>query len=134
MVDEKLVSVQKHPDAALYIYNYSPRVQFEKLWNEVTLQTRGLILDAEMNIIARPFKKFFNLEEHQPEDIPQMPFDAYEKIFDAPPTTLVFRLEQNLMSSWSTFLLNRALPKDMHDTSSSPCLSPIKTPEPRPVP
>lgn len=80
MVDEKLVSVQKHPDAALYIYNYSPRVQFEKLWNEVTLQTRGLILDAEMNIIARPFKKFFNLEEHQPEDIPQLPFDAYEKM------------------------------------------------------
>lgn len=80
MLDEKLVSVQKHPKADLFIYNYSPKVQYDKLWNEITLQTRGLILDAEMNIIARPFRKFFNLEEHQPEDIPKIPFDVYEKM------------------------------------------------------
>ena len=80
MLDEKLVSVQKHPDADLFIYNYSPKVQYDKLWNEITLQTRGLILDAEMNVVAKPFGKFFNLEEHQPEEIPQLPFDVFEKM------------------------------------------------------
>lgn len=80
MLDEKLVSVKKHPKADLFVYNYTPKVQYEKLWNEITLQTRGLILDAEMNVIARPFRKFFNLEEHQPEEIPQLPFDVFEKM------------------------------------------------------
>lgn len=80
MINEKLVSVQKHPEADLFIYNYSPKVQYEKLWNEVTLKTRGLILDAKMNYVARPFEKFFNLEELQPNEIPQIPFDVYEKI------------------------------------------------------
>lgn len=80
MIDKKLVDVQKHPTADLFIYNYSPTVQYEKLWNEITLQTRGLILDAEMNVIARPFKKFFNLEEHQPEDIPLEHFDVTDKL------------------------------------------------------
>ena len=60
MINEKLVSVQKHPETDLFIYNYSPKVQYEKLWNEVTLKTRGLILDAQMNFVARPFGKFFN--------------------------------------------------------------------------
>ena len=80
MINEKLVSVQKHPETDLFIYNYSPKVQYEKLWNEVTLKTRGLILDAQMNFVARPFGKFFNLEEHQPNEIPQLPFDVFEKM------------------------------------------------------
>lgn len=80
LLDEKLVTVQKHPEADLFIYNYTPKVQYDKLWNEITLQTRGLILDAEMNVVAKPFGKFFNLEEHQPEEIPQLPFDVFEKM------------------------------------------------------
>jgi len=79
MVEDKLVSVQKHPETDLYIYNYTPKVQYDKLWNEITLQTRGLILDGEMNVIARPFSKFFNLEEHSPNDIPNLPFDVWTK-------------------------------------------------------
>lgn len=80
MINEKLVSVQKHPDADLFIYNYTPKVQYEKLWNEITLKTRGLILDGQMNVVARPFEKFFNLEEHNPDEIPHLPFDVYEKM------------------------------------------------------
>ena len=58
MIDEKLVFVNKHPNAEIYIHNYSPKVQYEKLWNEITLQTRGLILDNNMNVVARPFQNF----------------------------------------------------------------------------
>ncbi len=80
MISEKLVTVQKHPSADLFIYNYSPTVQYEKLWNEITLQTRGLILDSEMNYVARPFSKFFNYEEHKPEEIPLVPFQVFDKL------------------------------------------------------
>ena len=80
MIDEKLVFVNKHPNAEIYIHNYSPKVQYEKLWNEITLQTRGLILDNNMNVVARPFPKFFNLSEHQPSEIPNEPFEVFEKM------------------------------------------------------
>ena len=79
-INDKLVSIQKHPEVDLFIYNYTPKVQYEKLWNEITLQTRGLILDSEMNIIARPFGKFFNLEERQLDEIPKESFEVYEKM------------------------------------------------------
>ncbi len=80
MITEKLVSVQKHPTEELYIYNYSPLVQYGKLWNEVTTKTRGLILDGEMNIISAPFGKFFNLEEHSDHEIPNEPFEVFDKL------------------------------------------------------
>jgi RNA ligase len=80
MMEDKLVSVQKHPSADLFIYNYTPKVQYDRIWNEITMQTRGLILDSDMNIVSRPFKKFFNLEEHTLDEIPNMAFDVYEKM------------------------------------------------------
>lgn len=80
MLDERLISRQKHPNAELYIYNYTPRAQFGKVWNEVTTMCRGLIMDADMNVVARPFGKFFNLEEHKPEEIPTLPFEVTEKM------------------------------------------------------
>jgi RNA ligase len=80
MVADKLVSVQKHPECDLFIYNYTPKVQYDKLWNEITLNTRGLILNANLDIVARPFGKFFNIEEHEIYELPKLPFDVYEKL------------------------------------------------------
>jgi len=79
MIDQKLVNVQKHPTADLYIHNYAAQVQYSKAWNEITLQTRGLILDGNMNVVAKPFGKFFNLSEHTPEEIPNEPFEVFDK-------------------------------------------------------
>ena len=80
MLDERLVMVQKHPHADLFIYNYTNKAQYDRIWNEITLMCRGLILDAGLHIVARPFKKFFNLEELPADEIPDEPFEAYEKI------------------------------------------------------
>jgi RNA ligase len=63
MIDQGFIHVQKHDNAALYIYNYSAKAQYEACWNEVTLACRGLILDEHYNCVARPFPKFFNMEE-----------------------------------------------------------------------
>jgi RNA ligase len=33
------------------------------MWDDITLNCRGLVLDTEGNVIAKPFPKFFNYEE-----------------------------------------------------------------------
>lgn len=80
MIEGGWVSVQKHPEAALYLYNYTQQTQYEGQWNEVTMACRGLILDEQMGVVARPFPKFFNLEEVNPQQIPMEPFEVFEKM------------------------------------------------------
>jgi RNA ligase len=57
------VRVQTNEDNTLFIYNYSELAQYKRHWDTVTLNCRGLILDNDMNIVARPWKKFFNFGE-----------------------------------------------------------------------
>lgn len=82
MIEEKYISVQKHPSLDLYIYNYTQKAQFDKVWNNETLTCRGLIMDDEQNIIARPFPKFFNLQEaiDKGDQIPVEDFIITEKM------------------------------------------------------
>jgi putative RNA ligase len=56
-----LVRSRVHPDNdELWILNYTEKAAFDSVWNNVTLNCRGLIVDAFGNLIARPFPKFFN--------------------------------------------------------------------------
>ena len=57
------MSRRKHPTCDLWILNYTPQAQFDNEWNEATIMCRGLIVDANWNIIGRPFKKFFTIEQ-----------------------------------------------------------------------
>jgi T4 RnlA family RNA ligase len=76
--NDGLLYKQVHPTLPLTIWNYTEKVQFENLWDEVTLMCRGLVTDDKGNIVARPFRKFFNMEEgkHTPTD----EFKVYEKM------------------------------------------------------
>ena len=58
-----LLYSQVHPTLPLTIWNYTEKVQYEGLWDEVTLACRGLITDDTGTPVVRPFKKFFNYEE-----------------------------------------------------------------------
>ena len=78
-----LITLRPNKEKNLLIANYTQKVQFERLWDEITLQCRGLIVDLNGNVVARPFSKFFNLEEHNQEGmqpIPNEPFDVFEKL------------------------------------------------------
>lgn len=77
LITEKYINKTKHPIEDLYIYNYAPKTQFEKFWNEYTLICRGLVLDGDNNVIARPFPKFFNMEELQGLDY-KIPNESFE--------------------------------------------------------
>ena len=66
-----LITKQSHPNLPLTIWNYTEKVQYENLWDEVTLKCRGLITDnITGNAIVEPFKKFFNYEELVADRIP----------------------------------------------------------------
>lgn len=80
-VDEKLLSKQRHPEFPIWIYNYTEVCQFSRAWDEYTSMCRGLIVEADGTIIARPFEKFFNLEELEGLGlkVPQEYFTVSEK-------------------------------------------------------
>ena len=79
-ISEKYVQETKHPSGELFIYNYTQTTQYERKWDDLTLICRGLILDKNQNIVARPFVKFFNLEELKSENIPNESFEIFEKM------------------------------------------------------
>ena len=76
--DNGLLTKQVHPTLPLTIWNYTPKVQYEGLWDEITIQCRGIVTDIDGNIVARPFRKFYNIEENR--HIPTEKFDVYEKM------------------------------------------------------
>ena len=57
------IMFQSHPTLPLRIFNYTRTCQFERAWNHITLICRGLVVDDNYNVIARPIPKFFNWEE-----------------------------------------------------------------------
>jgi RNA ligase len=76
--DDGWLLSQNHPTLPLIIWNYSQTTQYENYWDEITLSCRGLVTDNEGNIVAKPFDKFFNIEEGKFE--PTENFEVYEKM------------------------------------------------------
>lgn len=58
--EDGFVRSNAHPEADLYILNYTEKSAFDGHWNNVTLNCRGLIVDVYGEVFARPFPKFFN--------------------------------------------------------------------------
>jgi RNA ligase len=79
LVEEGWLISQVHPTLDLTIYNYSQKTQYEKHWTPETLAARGLVINSEGQIVARPFPKFFNASEVE-DKIPNEPFEVFEKM------------------------------------------------------
>jgi RNA ligase len=78
---EDLVYARKFGD--LTVYTYTQRAVRERVWNEITRKARGIILDEDGVVVARPFDKFFNIFEHvstEPDNWPKEPFTIEEKV------------------------------------------------------
>jgi T4 RnlA family RNA ligase len=73
-----LLVKQTHPDLPLTIWNYSRTTEYERLWDDVTLLCRGLVTDDNGNIVGRPMKKFFNLEENKHKATKD--FEVFDKL------------------------------------------------------
>lgn len=80
-IENNLIVANKHPEYNIWILNYSPKAQFSKFWDTYTMSSRGLIIDIDGNILARPFQKFKNFEEHDPSEIDMSKkFEIFEKM------------------------------------------------------
>ena len=110
-IENKLIMANKHPDYDIWILNYSVKVQGGKLWDEYTSSCRGLIIDADGNILARPFRKFKNLEEHDPSEIDMtQDYDIFEKMDGS--LIIVFYYEPKMkwiIASRGSFISEQAL-------------------------
>jgi RNA ligase len=60
MVSARFVKKTAHQTLPLYVYNYTAKAQYSETWNAATTQCRGLIVDSDNTVVARPFPKFFN--------------------------------------------------------------------------
>ena len=67
-VQDGLVNANQY--GHLTLYNYSSRCVFDAAWDEVTMAARGLVLDDEGKVVARPWPKFFNFGERPDEALP----------------------------------------------------------------
>ncbi len=80
-VDAKRVRLSKLDD--LMLFKYDNDCVFDKAWNNINKQCRGLIFREDGEIIARPFGKFWNINE-MPEthidNLPGLPYSVEEKI------------------------------------------------------
>lgn len=104
--EKGLVYKQVHPTLPLTIWNYSPTCQYEGAWDEITLQCRGLVTDDQGNVIARPFKKFFNMEEGR--HTPTKDFEVFEKM-DGSLGILFFYQDQWILATRGSFTSDQAV-------------------------
>ncbi len=93
------ISVEEHKSEDLYIYGYHTGLEKPNIiWDKNNIHCRGLIIDSEGNVKARPFPKFFTyrsylndktlmLSENQTFNIPEEDFEIFEKV-DGTMTTL----------------------------------------------
>jgi len=104
--EKGLVYKQVHPTLPLTIWNYSEKVQYEGLFDGVTLNARGLVTDDKGNIVARPFKKFFNMEENK--HTPTEDFDVFEKM-DGSLGILFYYQDRWVMATRGSFVSEQAI-------------------------
>lgn len=63
------VTARRHPHLPLTILNYTPKAQYEQMWDEVTTRCRGLVVDNKGEVVANCMYKFFNYGEPNASNI-----------------------------------------------------------------
>lgn len=82
--------VEQNPDLVkmkevapdMFVLKYTKKVFFKSLWNEYLEECRGTIVDADFNVIQRPFTKIYNygVEKQAPVLDDDTEITAFEKI------------------------------------------------------
>ena len=82
MVQEGYIRRQVHPTLPYQILNYAEKAQFEGAWNNETMTCRGLITTFDGDVLARPFRKFFNLGQSESPNTPDIPWHEEYRVYD----------------------------------------------------
>lgn len=84
-----LVHASRHPDLPLTVFCYTRTVQFERCWDDITRNARGLVVHDDGRIIGRGLPKFFAVGD----PITQLPLDEEYMSFDKADGTLIHVVE-----------------------------------------
>lgn len=97
----------------LAIYNYTLKTVHEKKWDEVTRNSRGHILNVKTGEwVARPFPKFFNLNQMPETQMEALPLDEKYTVVEKMDGSLgvLYRIDGTLMiATRGSFDSNQAL-------------------------
>lgn len=66
----------------LTVYKYTQDCHHDNRWNDVNRICRGLIMDKHGRIFARPFSKFFNLNEVEETMRDKLPWESGVTVFE----------------------------------------------------
>jgi RNA ligase len=61
--DNGYIAVRPHPSLPYLIHNYTDKTTWDNAWDTATLTCRGLITTTAGDVVARPFRKFMNLDQ-----------------------------------------------------------------------
>lgn len=84
MLEEGYVRFGTHKEfPELRIFEYTAKTMFDRKWNDVTMKTRGLIVNwATGEVLARPFNKFFNYGEPSQEEQVRLDLNDEVDVYD----------------------------------------------------
>lgn len=80
--EQGLIRSVRHKKFPLTIYKYTEECVYSRSWDEYTSMCRGLIVGDEGDVVARPFPKFFNIEEHVQGELCKLPPLNWDQPFD----------------------------------------------------
>ena len=82
LANPNLVSMKETSVPGVFVLKYKKVVFFKGLWNDYLEECRGTLVDADFNVISRPFTKIYNygIEEKAPILDPSTLVTAYRKV------------------------------------------------------
>lgn len=77
----KLVNMRPAGDG-IFVLKYKKKVFYDDLWNDFLEECRGTIVDADFNVVSRPFTKIYNygIEAKAPKLADDVEVTAYRKV------------------------------------------------------
>jgi len=81
-VQEGRISASRDEALGLTIFKYTQDTHIKDLWNDVNRQARGIIFRDDGTVMARPFPKFFNLNERTETMVDNLPWNEDVEIFE----------------------------------------------------
>lgn len=77
-IDQEAISERRKDHLSVLCYTRDCKI--EKMWDDVTLSTRSLVINNKTNkILGHCIPTFFNYQEVDPDCIPTLPYKVYEK-------------------------------------------------------
>ena len=88
----------------IFVLKYSKRVFYDNLWNEYIAECRGTIVDADFNVVSRPFTKIYNygIEKEAPVLADATRITAFKKVNGFMVAMTVYKGELLISTTGST--------------------------------